>query len=486
MRIWIILLFAASVLLAGQTGLGKLLSPGQVNGEGTGFENKLYGNGIVDLLVYGDTVWAATGYGLSLTTDSGQNWRSFTSADYTAKGGVVALHRDPQTRRIWISTAFDTVASGEDLSAGGGLAWTDDLGQNWTYVRQPVDSREETNYSPTTTVIQNISWDIATLDGVVWITSWGGGLRRSADNGQNWQVVTVDGKPFRAANDNLIHLGFSVLAENGNLWVGTAEGIARSSDGGQTFTIFTHQNQNEPISGNFVVSLAWQEETSSLWAATIESVGSGEIRAVSTTSTSGQSWQTFLSGNFVHQIAFDGSRVYVAADEGLYVSEDGGANWYSFGPIRDQISGEEILRPLFYSVALNAPRLWTGTADGLASTQNNGFSWQVFRSFVSTREQKDPAVYAYPSPFSPSRQNYIRFQFDLNQPETVTICIYDFAMQQVAQISEAETVSGGEAADRSVKWDGRRSDGVQAASGVYYFKAKIGSEITWGKFVIIN
>ena len=390
---------------------------------------------------------------------------------------------------LWIATAFDTIVSdGSELPAGGGLSYTRDDGQTWTYIPQPVDPRDVTGYKPTTTNVQNLTYDLAVADSTIWIACFGGGLRKSRNMGQSWQVVTTDGFPFEPLK-YLNHRAFSVLTENNNIWIGTAGGISRSSDQGISWRRFTHQNQKYPISGNFVVSLAYQSFTNTIWAATIET-DTSELRAVSKSDNGGETWEVMLPGIFAHNFAFDDSVVYVATDEGMFVSADGGMNWYTLPPIRDLRSGEEILTTTFYSAGVSrefpARRIWAGSTDGLASTVDNGNHWTVHRSYKSTRDPGVPRVYAYPSPFSPSRQGYIRFQYDITHTGEVEIEIYDFAMDKVAGIHEYETDPGGTGGDRSAKWNGRSDSGKTVASGVYFFRAKIEGKITWGKLVLIN
>ena len=91
-----------------------------------------------------------------------------------------------------------------------------------------------------------------------------------------------DDLPFEPF-DNLNHRAFSTITTDNILWVGTAGGINRSFDNGENWVNFNHQNQDNPISGNFVVALAnqkWQDRNI-LWAATREADGEGEFRAVS-------------------------------------------------------------------------------------------------------------------------------------------------------------------------------------------------------------
>ena len=53
--------------------------------------NGLVGNGITDLVWSEGKLYAGTGYGLSLTSDFGENWQNYTSGNYRGKGGISAL-----------------------------------------------------------------------------------------------------------------------------------------------------------------------------------------------------------------------------------------------------------------------------------------------------------------------------------------------------------------------------------------------------------
>jgi len=464
----------------------------------TGDSETILGNGIIDIITMQDSiVFAGSGYGLNKTEDGGYSWTNYTSAQYKGKGGISAMApMDDST--IWIDLAYDTLTREEELPAGGGLSYSNDLGKTWHHVKQPVDpklDKDSLGYSPTTTHVQNLTYDIAVLDSTIWITSFGGGLRKSNDMGQTWQVVTTDGEPFSSL-DYLNHRAFSVMTENGNIWIGTADGISKSTDKGNTWDRYTHQNQSYPISGNFIVALAHQQYVSqgdtinAIWAATIEATKEGEFRAVSKSINGGETWEIMLEGTFPHNFAFDDSVAYVAADEGLFISYDGGKNWYELPPVTDQTTGEEILTNTFYSAGVswfsNEKIMWAGSSDGLAATTDNGNTWKVHRSYQSTRLSKTPNAYAYPSPFSPSRHGYIRFQYDITHAGEVQVDIFDFAMDKVVSFKEYESSPVGNSSDRSAKWDGKNSDGNVVASGVYFFRVKVEDEVTWGKLVVIN
>ncbi len=458
--------------------------------------NGLVGNSVTDLVWFNGTLYAAGGRGISATANSGQSWQHWTTREYGGRGGVSAL-TVAADGTVWIATAYDTTIDGNNLQVGGGLRYLSPGSEEWVFIPQPVDARDDTagGMRPTTTTIQNVTFDIAVEDSTVWIASFGGGIRRSRDYGKTWEVVTTDGLPFSAL-DYLNHRGFAVMVENGNIWVGTADGISKSTDGGQTWERYTHQNQSQPISGNWVIALAHNPYDGSVWAATLRALGDDEVTAISRTKNGGATWDVFLvdelsDGSFPRNFAFYDSAVYVATENGVYKTIDDGATWYRIADISDAVTGERIVKNVFYSVA-TAPaaapfhQLWVGSSDGLAMTENNGYTWTIFRSFVSTRQRTEPPVYAYPNPFSPFRHEVVRFQFDVETATEVQIDILNFAMERVITLRSEEPAPTTNNWDRSLFWDGRDASGRMVDNGVYFFRARVGNRVSWGKIVIIN
>ncbi|MBN2417045.1 hypothetical protein JXO52_14490 [bacterium] len=446
-------------------------------------------NYINDILVADGFIYAGSGNGVLVSGNRGASWELTNQDNGIGKGGISAIALRNDT--LWVATAYDTTTDAGDYEAGGGLAWSPDRGATWHWIPQPVDSRDETGYYPTTTNIQNITYDIALTDSAVWIASFGGGLRRSVDNGASWQVVTVDGYPFDAYG-RLTHRVFAVYYDGEAVWVGSAGGIHRTLDRGRSWTTFDYTQENG-ISGNFVVAIGHQDLPGGkrIWAATIEALDEGEERAVSYTDDGGLTWNRVLEGEFTHNFGFDpvSKAVYAATDNGLFKSEDGTA-WFLFPRILDGATGESIYTSEFTSAAVEADQtLWAGTVDGMAFTGDNGFSWTVIRAYQPAGTAGEPDTYAYPNPFSPMRDNtvgsdgFVRFQYRLSRSGTVSVTVFDFAMQRVRNL-----VSGAQrdAGDRSEAWNGRNDLGDLVANGVYFYRIETGGKTFWGKVLIVN
>lgn len=477
-------LFILSFMFSIQIGNSQYLSKSAYKFESEPLRG-LKSNSITDLIVVDEnTIWLATGKGVSKTEDGGATWVTYNEKHGIGRGGVSALARNGKV--IWVATAFDTLIAGEHTSAGGGLSYSSDNGNTWTYIGQPFPRNDWT-------IINNITYDIAFIDTTIWIASFGGGLLQSSDLGKTWVVRPPDNYNFNP-DQYLNHRVFSLVSTGDTLWVGTAEGINVSYDAGKTWnTQFTHQNQQQPISGNFVVSLAAQKigNRQIIWAGTANAEDYDEVRGTSWTEDGGRSWKTGLTGKFAWNFAFDGEIVYACTDSGFWKSPDAGVNWDVFPQIVDEATREKFYTIEYYSAGVTPNHvLWVGSGDGLAVTNNNGLTWQIKRAFMKPGVEGEPRVYAYPNPFSPLRHNqiggdgFIRFQFKTNSATSAKIRLFDFAMDLITTIDEGKTYPAG---DWSIAWNGKTAEGKLLANGVYFYQLDLNGEGKhWGKIIIID
>ena len=66
-------------LVFAQIGVKNSFKLAQEASANSSVDNVFLGNGIIDLLVNGDEVWAATGYGLNKSVNEGNEWQTFDS-----------------------------------------------------------------------------------------------------------------------------------------------------------------------------------------------------------------------------------------------------------------------------------------------------------------------------------------------------------------------------------------------------------------------
>ncbi len=524
------ILLAVLIMAAAGFGQAFRLSKPTLNEDDNTYAG-LPSNGVTGIAVQGDsTMWFATGGGLSRSDDFGMSFRSYYAGlNHLPHGGISAIAIKGDT--IWVAAVFDsTIGSTGAQQTGGGLAYSINRGEDWTFIPQPVDTTggktEEYEYLSwngqlvkflkTTTPVNNTTWDIALTDKYVYIVSWAGGIRRSADLGQTWQRIPLPSDdldylncddsidfeinprdPANGGNHN--HKGFSVLAYGDTVWIGTANGINLGIVESDSCLSWRKYNaKNSAISGNFVVALARQvwrgQET--IWAVTLPAEDSGEFQAISKTCDGGLTWTTTLRNIRGYNFAFQDSIVYVCSESGLFKSIDG-ENWAVYTPVSDASTGEQIYSEYYYAAEIDCregeTNLWVGTGDGIAKTASDGLTWKVYRTAVSTASSGQPEVYAYPNPFAPHHHNvlgddgHVRFQYDLDEAGSVRLEIYNFAMERIYR-SEWQMVDS--AGDHHLVWTGRTMNGAIVANGTYFCKLTKKTngreKSAWTKLIVIK
>ncbi len=474
-------------------------------------------NSITDIIAIGDTIWLGTSRGISLSTDNGENWTNFYGRPEFGTDNVSAIAYNNGV--FWCATAKSTeVAGGQTLPEGTGLKYTTDFGQTWKTIPQPLDQPTDTveQYGnnqiralPVTVAIQNLAYDIAFTPGTIWITNFAGGLRKSVDNGQTWKRVVlppdnlnsisptdtldfclspVDGN--FCGKGNLNHRAFSVIAtDNNTLYVGTANGINKSTDGGNSWTKFNAQNQDKPISGNFITALGYNQINQTVWAATWRAEDQTEFYGVSSSSDGGATWNTFLRDERPHNFGFKDSDVFVPTDNGMFRSTNNGASWILPNSIIDSKSGSSLKSKVFYSAASNSDYIWLGSDDGLVRFKED-FSkvwegeWKIY--FASSALQSATETYCYPNPFSP-RLDQLKIKYSTGgKDENVTIRIFDFGFNYLKTI--LQNVNRNKDLESSPEfWDGKDDNGNIVPNGVYFYRINIGDQDPiFGKILVIQ
>ena len=480
-------------------------------------------NTINDIYVQNDTIWFATGTGPSYTFNEGASWINLAGiAGFDSKGiSAIAAHG----KLIWMAAAYTTMIDGTDYQTGGGLHYSTDHGATWNPIAQPVDSgkvdtiqydsKNRVKVLDITVPQQNLTYDIALTRSAVWIASWAGMLRKSIDSGKTWQRAILPADNMDAIdtsmllpasfdvsptssyglNANYNNSVFSVIAsDDTTIWAGTADGINKSTDGGWSWRKFSHQNQAQPISGDFVVALKMQNLKnggSIIWAATNIANDPDEKTGVSFSSDGGNSWQTAIIGGFTHNFACKDSIVYVATDQGVYRSDNFGVSWTCSGTITDQKNLQQFTSTEIDCIGVQGDIIWVGGVEGIAYTHDTpsepfGSAWTIVRTAAQAGTAR--TTYAYPNPFSPDLE-YVRIHFSTKSfsgsSQNVNIRIFNFAMQPVRTLIQNASRSAGTEYDQI--WDGKNDRGKTVANGVYFYSVSIGGQsAAWGKILVIR
>lgn len=483
-------------------------------------DNNPAGNSIEDIVIVGDTIWLATGNGLSRSIDNGETWKNYYNTEPFGTEGIARVAY--KNGIIYASTWHSEELFGRATPVGTGLKYSTDNGETWTSIPQPKDSINQTSIVyginqlvavPINVLPDNYIRGLAVTDEAIWIACFGGGVRKSTDRGLTWQRVVLppdnlnsispsDTLNFRIdGNINLNHLGQSVtVSQDGTIWVGTSNGINKSSDGGISWTKITHDNREKSISGDFIIKMRFNDFDNAIWASTWKGKSETEYWSASVSFDGGENWQSYLPGTRPHDFGFlrrgnfASSETIIVTEDGVFRTNNNGNSWIAAPEIVDNVSKVKIVSDDFRSVAVNqnesGNHIWLGsTSNGLAKITETGSSmwqgdWKVF--LASEKLADEGTAKAFPNPFAPSREK-IKIQFTTNNTDAeVSIRIFDFGMNLVKTL--LQNASRTSAFDEYFEfWDGRNENGKVVPNGVYFYRIDIGNnDPLFGKIMVLN
>ncbi len=470
-------------------------------------------NGISNLHAEGNTLWV--GPLLNVTRDGGQTW--FVADIDSVRLGRSRLYSiDVEGDVVWAGLGYSVPFDNNNvIGAAGGFALSTDGGETFTLRRPPLDEPRDTSVVygisiiPAEPVVDRAASppydvDYSPATGTIWTAGWFSGIRRSDDNGRTWQRVVLPPDDldeitpatlynFRLApkrnpasqTGNYNHLGFAVLVdEDSVVWAGTSKGVNVSRDGGVSWRRFGFTGGPGGLTGPWVPSIEEQPlpGRNAVWMATwaASEVDAGGRFGVTVTRDGGATFEQVLVGERVYDFAFSGTTVYAAGQSGLLISEDDGRSWRIVRDFFDPARPTETVRPDLsaLSVAVTAEgALWVGTDDGLFKSTDGGATFTRFRAEAPLRpdalypDVPEVKSYAYPNPFSPEADRFLRFVHEAG--EDARIRIFDFGMNLVRTLDEPV-------------WDGRDAGGYRVANGTYFYAIDAGGSPLRGTILVLE
>ena len=476
-------------------------------------------NSIANLNAENGSIWV--GPFLNFSNDEGASWyRPETDSLFGTTNRLFSIDMDGDV--IVAGIGRNDVVGGQGIQTAAGFLISEDGGLSFQYRYPQLDGPEDdtevygVSVLPALPVIvpqQSPPFDIDydPNRGELWVAGWASGVRKSKDLGRTWSRVVLPPdnldvispeipysfsvEPQRGSNGSLNHMGFSVLVDRqGLVWAGTAGGLNVSTDSGLAWRRFKANGTSQSLTGNWIISLEEQVTTtpSTIWAAswnTGESGGSAGQYGVSILENGGDSIRQTLLGEKVYDFAFDGNTTYVAGDNGLFISKDGGKSWDSISQFKESGGANRVVRPhsSVFSVEVDAGILWVGTSDGLLRSENGGRSWTILHVNVplhpeqSSSSVPDVDTYAYPNPFSRGDDSFVRIKYEASTASGGTIRIFDFGMNVVREL-KVEFQNG---VNESM-WDGMNSSGIPVPNGTYFYEVNAGSSRFRGKILVIE
>jgi hypothetical protein len=261
------------------------------------FTNKTTGNGLGSnsvngVFAVGDTVYAATSNGLSISTDGGASFTNYTTANGLGDNAVFGVYAVGTT--IYAAT-------------GNGLSISTDITATTAF----------TNY--TTGLGSNTVNGVFAVGTTVYAATLGG-LSVSINSGGTWtNKTTSDG-----LGDNFV---YGVYAVGTTVYAATGGGLSISTNSGGIFTNRT--SANNALGGNSVrgVYVVAGTPNNTVYAATTNGLS---ISTDGGTSFTNKTTGNGLGNDRVFGVSARGSNVYAATFGGLSISADNGATFTNY------------------------------------------------------------------------------------------------------------------------------------------------------------
>jgi hypothetical protein len=257
------------------------------------YTNKTTADGLGSYQVYGvyaigNTIYAATEGGLSISTDGGATYINKTTSNSNGLGSNRVFGVYASGSMVYAAT-FD----GLSISTDGSSSFT-----NRTVANGLGDNTVNGVYALGSTIYAATSYGLSiSIDGGVTFTN------KTTSNGLGSNTVK------------------GVYASGSMVYAATSAGLSISTDGGNSFT---NKNTTDGLASNFVLSV--YASGSTIYVGTF---GDGGL-SISTdggTSFTNRTVSNGLGGNTVNGVYALGSTIYAATSNGLSISIDGGATF---------------------------------------------------------------------------------------------------------------------------------------------------------------
>jgi len=502
--------------------------------------NSIRQNGVSNMIGSGDTLWISPA--LNYNVGNSIDWFQPNDIDSITSSVGRIFSLDTDGSKLVTGLGFSANLDGESIPSGFGFYISDDNGNTWNFSDFPLDENPSDNCNDesipytgdcdieftyggkqyfrirNTVPQQSPPYDVQVTSNIIFSAVWGSGLLRSTDNGNSWEKVilppsnvsslTPTGEYVWSSNylnstvnrydarSDLNLLGFGLhIASDDNVWFGSANGVNISPDALTTsvdsisWNHITFDNTEDGLLGDWVIEIEEDPITNEIWMTNwVTDSQKGEKFGIVSTSNNGQSFEQHLIGEKINSIDFKDGAVFAAGDNGLFITTNNGDSWSKFPQIR---SSNTFLKndSEFLSVTTTNNRVWIGTNDGLASTDDLGQTWEITRvNFpLSGGNAFDPSAktvetYAYPNPFSPSLHNIIRIKYELKETGNVNIRIFDLGMNLVREIEDNSFTSG----TYEAVWDGVDNSGRKVANAPYIYIIEMPDRTIDGKILLVE
>ncbi|MCE5251445.1 T9SS type A sorting domain-containing protein [bacterium] len=390
------------------------------------------------------------------------SWRQFTTADGLPANEVRAIAEDANGV-LWFGTDGGGVAryDGESWTVYGEkdglvnneareLAFDKD-GVLWVGTPRGVSSFDGVKWNIYTTensgLVSNYVIALAVdKNNVKWFGTIDQGV--SIFDGTSWKTLTEkDGLP----GNKITAIAFS---ENGNVWIGSDRG-ATCFDG---VTWKTYNTENSGISHNLVLAIK-EDGNHTMWFGTRRGVSS--FNGSSWTVYSARTKHNILDTRCIYTIDIDkDGTLWFGSTMGMW-SYDGN-NWVSYTRFESNLKNDVYVRAIHTDTV---GKKWVGARDAMTTRLSD--QPQIMKKSSQPTQMK--IVGNYPNPFNPETT----IEFVIAESGYVSLDVYNIAGQKIRTLVTENMMPG----IHTAVWNGQNDAGTPVASGVYFFRLKMGETV---------
>jgi len=472
-------------------------------------------NSVSNMGAYGDSLWVGPLMMLNIRNDIDFLFQEGADSIASGKGRMFSIALAADT--IFAGLGFNDQQAAGSPQTGFGFHTSTDGGITWKYIPPPLDNQNENTFLyggqnlqsiPIIVPQQSPPFDVTFKGETVFFAGWASGIRRSLDFGETWQRILLPPsginqlRPednydfvFDPRLDNNF-LGFSVMIDHeNNVWAGTAGGVNISPNAmtAPTDSIRWRNSRRTSSStsllGNWVIRINQNPFDNTVWM-TNWIATAGDRQGLVSTTDGGLTFSHHLVGERIYDVEFDGNVIYAAGDNGLFISPNNGTTW---NQIRQISNPNTFIKASanYLSLAKTTDRIWVGTTDGLASSDDQGATWQITRVNFPLRggnqffpEARNVNAYAYPNPFSPQVHEVVRIKFEAPTSGNASIRLYDFGMNLIRELDVNFPVTAGQTYE--AVWDGTDGFGRLVANGAVFYVIRTGNRDVRGKILVLE
>ncbi len=270
------------------------------------------------LLVEQNTIYACTDHGLYRTVDKAENWVCLLNTSCNS----IAINQN----NIFVG------GKGIYISSDNGTTWN--LANNTSYMT--INSMTKSGQD-------------------IFVGTRNYGVFVSNDNGLNWKGTSLS---YISIN--------SILSFNGCIFAGTSDkGIYCTKDNGITWF-----QCNQGLYCKWITSFATYEDKIYISSAEFNQGG------IYVSSNIGENWEYIgLPTLIINSIISKNENIYVATENGIYITTNSGIKWY---PFNDGLSDPNTYAKLnTYCLFIKDDTLFAGTDNGLFKRTKSDSAWKI-------------------------------------------------------------------------------------------------------------